>query len=130
MARLQEQYKSELSGEIQKKLGLKNPMEVPRITKITINMGVGEAVADKKIMEKARGDMEKIAGQRPVDWNKIWLIIGLLLSPGLLLGLIGMFTVALAGIGVAIGIIGFFLLVIGIVISVVIFRQASALDDV
>jgi len=53
-------------GEIQKKLGLKNIMEVPRITKITLNMGIGEAVADKKVIENARADMEKISGQRPV----------------------------------------------------------------
>ena len=66
MARLQEKFKAELVGEIQKKLGLKNTMEVPKITKITLNMGVGEAVADKKVMENARGDMEKIAGQKPV----------------------------------------------------------------
>jgi large subunit ribosomal protein L5 len=66
MSRLQEKYQNELAGEIQKKLGLKNTMEVPRITKITLNMGVGAAVADKKIMENARNDMEKIAGQRPV----------------------------------------------------------------
>lgn len=66
MARLQEKYKSELVGEIQQKLGLKNPMQVPKITKITLNMGVGEAVADKKVMEHARADMKKIAGQNPV----------------------------------------------------------------
>ncbi len=66
MARLQEKYKAELVGEIQKKLGFKNAMEVPKITKITLNMGVGEAVADKKVMEHARGDMEKISGQKPV----------------------------------------------------------------
>ena len=66
MARLYEQYQSELAGQIQKKLGLKNPMEVPKITKITLNMGVGEAVADKKVLANARGDMEKIAGQKPV----------------------------------------------------------------
>jgi large subunit ribosomal protein L5 len=66
MSRLQEQYKSELAGEIQKKLGLKNTQQVPRITKITLNMGVGEAVADKKVLEKARADMEKISGQKPV----------------------------------------------------------------
>ncbi len=66
MSRLQEKYQNELAGQIQKKLGLKNPMEVPKITKITLNMGVGEAIADKKIMENARADMEKIAGQRPV----------------------------------------------------------------
>jgi len=64
MSRLQEQYKTELLGEVQKKLGLTNTQQVPRITKITLNMGVGEAVADKKILEKARQDMEKISGQR------------------------------------------------------------------
>ena len=66
MSRLQEKYQNELAGEIQKKLGLTNPMEVPKITKITVNMGVGEAVTDKKIMENARADLEKITGQRPV----------------------------------------------------------------
>jgi large subunit ribosomal protein L5 len=66
MSRLQEKYQNELMGELQQKLGLKNPMEVPRITKITLNMGVGGAVADKKVLENARADMEKIAGQRPV----------------------------------------------------------------
>ena len=66
MSRLQEKYQNELAGEIQKKLGLKNPMEIPKITKITLNMGVGDAVADKKIIEKARADMERIAGQKPV----------------------------------------------------------------
>jgi len=65
MARLQEQYRSELHAKIQEKLGLKNPMEVPRITKITLNMGVGGAVADKKILDNAVADMEKIAGQKP-----------------------------------------------------------------
>ena len=64
MARLQEKYKTEIAGELQKTLGLANPMEVPKITKITLNMGVGEAVADKKVLENARGDMEKISGQR------------------------------------------------------------------
>ena len=66
MARLQKKFKTVLAGEIQKKLDLKNPMEVPRITKITLNMGVGEAVADKKVMEHARADMKKISGQNPV----------------------------------------------------------------
>ena len=66
MARLQEKYKAELRTQLQQKLGLSNPMEVPKITKITLNMGVGEAVADKKVLEQARGDMEKISGQRPV----------------------------------------------------------------
>ncbi|MDH3746996.1 MAG: 50S ribosomal protein L5 [Gammaproteobacteria bacterium] len=66
MARLQEKFDTELAGEIQKKLGLNNPMQVPKITKITLNMGVGEAVADKKVLENARADMEKIAGQKPI----------------------------------------------------------------
>ena len=64
MARLQEQYLNELRGQIQQKLGLNNVMEVPKITKITLNMGVGEAVADKKVLENAIADMEKIAGQK------------------------------------------------------------------
>jgi len=64
MARLQEQYVNELRDQIQQKLGLKNVMEVPKITKITLNMGVGEAVADKKILDNAIADMEKIAGQK------------------------------------------------------------------
>ena len=66
MSRLQEKFNTELKGELQKKLGLDNPMQVPKITKITLNMGVGEALADKKVLENARSDMEKIAGQRPV----------------------------------------------------------------
>ena len=66
MSRLQEKYQNELAGEIQKKLGLKNPMEVPKITKITLNMGVGEAVADKKVMDKAVGDLTAITGQKPI----------------------------------------------------------------
>jgi large subunit ribosomal protein L5 len=64
MSRLQEQFKNELHGQIMQKLGLKNAMEVPRITKITLNMGVGEAVADKKVLNHAVADLEKIAGQK------------------------------------------------------------------
>lgn len=66
MARLQEMYNSELHGKIKQKLGLDNAMQVPRITKITLNMGVGEAVADRKVLDNAMNDMEKIAGQKPV----------------------------------------------------------------
>lgn len=66
MARLQEQYENKLKVQIQKTLGVNNLMEVPRIIKITLNMGVGEAVADKKVLQNAVNDMEKIAGQRPV----------------------------------------------------------------
>jgi large subunit ribosomal protein L5 len=65
-ARLQAQYKEKIVPELVKKFGYKSVMEVPRISKITLNMGVGEAVADKKIMENAVGDMTKIAGQKPV----------------------------------------------------------------
>jgi len=66
MARLQEIYKNTVVGELSSKFGYKSVMEVPRITKITLNMGVGEAVADKKVLENAVGDMQKIAGQKPV----------------------------------------------------------------
>ncbi|HSM30758.1 MAG TPA: 50S ribosomal protein L5 [Woeseiaceae bacterium] len=69
MSRLQEKFENELMGELQQKLGLENPMEVPRITKITLNMGVGGAIADKKVLESARSDMEKISGQRPITCN-------------------------------------------------------------
>jgi len=66
MARLQEFYKETVAPGLREKFGYKSVMEVPRITKITLNMGVGEAVGDKKILENALGDMTKIAGQKPV----------------------------------------------------------------
>jgi large subunit ribosomal protein L5 len=66
MARLREVYKNELAGKLQQELGLTNAMEAPRITKITLNMGVGEALGDKKILDNAVRDMQKIAGQKPV----------------------------------------------------------------
>ncbi|UZJ44626.1 50S ribosomal protein L5 [Marinimicrobium sp. C6131] len=66
MARLKELYSKELAPKLKEELGLANVMEVPRITKITINMGVGEAVGDKKVLENAIGDLEKIAGQKVV----------------------------------------------------------------
>lgn len=66
MARLFDFYKAEVVPALTAKFGYKSPMEVPRITKITLNMGVGEAVADKKVLEHAVGDMVKIAGQKPV----------------------------------------------------------------
>ena len=66
MARLLDYYKNTVVQDLTKKFGYKSPMEVPRITKITLNMGVGEAVADKKVLEFAVGDMTKIAGQKPV----------------------------------------------------------------
>lgn len=66
MARLREFYKDTVVPELIKQFGYKSVMEVPRIEKITLNMGVGEAVADKKVMEHAVADLEKIAGQKPV----------------------------------------------------------------
>jgi len=66
MARLQEHYRKTVVPELVKKFGYKSLMEVPRIEKITLNMGVGEAVADKKNLENAIGDLTKIAGQKPV----------------------------------------------------------------
>lgn len=66
MARLKEKYRSELVPKLKEELGLANVMEVPKITKITINMGVGEAVGDKKILDHAVSDLEKISGQKPI----------------------------------------------------------------
>ena len=64
MARLKEKYNQEIKTNLQKKLGLSNAMEVPKIKKITVNMGVGEAAQDKKTIEKAVADLEKLAGQK------------------------------------------------------------------
>jgi len=66
MARLHELYKQTVMPELSKKFAYKSVMEIPRITKITLNMGVGEAVGDKKVLEHATGDMIKIGGQKPV----------------------------------------------------------------
>lgn len=66
MARLQQFYNDTVVKQLIERFGYKSVMEVPRIKKITLNMGVGEAVADKKVMEHAVGDMRKIAGQKPV----------------------------------------------------------------
>jgi large subunit ribosomal protein L5 len=66
MARLHEHYREKVVPELTKKFGYKSAMEVPRITKITVNMGVGEATADKKILDNAVADLTKIAGQKPV----------------------------------------------------------------
>ena len=66
MARFQEIYRDKVAPALVEKFGYKSVMEVPRITKITLNMGVSEAVADKKVMDHAVGDLTKIAGQKPV----------------------------------------------------------------
>jgi large subunit ribosomal protein L5 len=65
MARLQKLYREKIVPELKANLGLENTMQVPRILKITVNMGVGEAVADKKIIDNATADMTKITGQKP-----------------------------------------------------------------
>ncbi|MGD8631183.1 MAG: 50S ribosomal protein L5 [Gammaproteobacteria bacterium] len=69
MARLKDFYQDTVIGQLKEQFGYKNPMQVPRITKITLNMGVGEAVADRKVMEHAVADMTKIAGQKPIVIN-------------------------------------------------------------
>jgi large subunit ribosomal protein L5 len=66
MARLQQLYRDKIVSELQKSLGLENPMQVPKITRITVNMGVGEAVADKKAMDGAVGDLTALTGQKPL----------------------------------------------------------------
>lgn len=66
MARLQKIYNDELRKKLQEQLSLKSVMEVPKITKVTLNMGLGEAVTDKKVMEHALSNLEQIAGQKPV----------------------------------------------------------------
>jgi large subunit ribosomal protein L5 len=66
MARLQQHYREKVVPDLTAKFGYKSPMQVPRLTKITLNMGVSEAVADKKVMDHAVSDMGKIAGQKPV----------------------------------------------------------------
>jgi large subunit ribosomal protein L5 len=66
MARLQQIFREKIAAELTAKFGYRSPMQVPRITKITLNMGVSEAVADKKVMDHAVSDLTKIAGQKPV----------------------------------------------------------------
>ena len=69
MARLKDFYQDTVIGQLKEQFAYKNPMQVPRITKITLNMGVGEAVADRKVMEHAVADMTRIAGQKPIVIN-------------------------------------------------------------
>ncbi len=66
MARLRELYREKMIPQLMDRFGYKSPMQVPRIEKITLNMGVGEALSDKKVLEFAAGDMRKIAGQQPI----------------------------------------------------------------
>ena len=86
MARLQEFYKETVSPELRQKFGYKSVMEVPRITKITLNMGVGEAVGDKKVLDYAVGDLQKIAGQKPVTTKAKKSIAGFKIRDGYPIG--------------------------------------------
>ena len=86
MARLLDFYKNTVVQELTTKFGYKSNMQVPRITKITLNMGVGEAVADKKVLEHAVSDMTKIAGQKPVVTKSRKSIAGFKIRDGYPIG--------------------------------------------
>ncbi|MDS4016373.1 MAG: 50S ribosomal protein L5 [Candidatus Accumulibacter sp.] len=86
MARLLDYYKTKVIADLTNKFGYKSPMEVPRITKVTLNMGVGEAVADKKVLENAVGDMTRIAGQKPVITKAKKSIAGFKIRTGYAVG--------------------------------------------
>ena len=86
MARLQEYYKETVAPALQKQFGYKSVMEIPRITKIVLNMGVGEAIGDKKILDNAVGDMQKIAGQKPVVTKARKAIAGFKIREGYPIG--------------------------------------------
>jgi large subunit ribosomal protein L5 len=86
MARMLDFYKNTVVPELTKKFGYKSAMEIPRITKITLNMGVGEAVADKKVLEHAVGDMTKISGQKPVVTKSRKSIAGFKIRDGYPIG--------------------------------------------
>lgn len=86
MARFQKHYREKVVPELTKQFGYKSPMQVPRLIKITLNMGVGEAVADKKVMENAVADLTKIAGQKPVVTKARKAIAGFKLREGQPLG--------------------------------------------
>lgn len=82
MARLKVLYEQQLAKQLKEELNLANAMEIPRITKITLNMGVGEAIADKKVLEHAVSDLEKIAGQKTVITNSRKSIAGFKIRQG------------------------------------------------
>jgi large subunit ribosomal protein L5 len=85
-ARLQSIYRDTITPDLIKKFGYKSTMEVPRITKITLNMGVSEAVSDKKVMDNAVGDLTKIAGQKPVVTKSKKAIAGFKIRDGVPIG--------------------------------------------
>jgi large subunit ribosomal protein L5 len=86
MARLRELYKKIITPNLMKELGYKNIMQVPRITKITVNMGVGEAAADKKVMANALDDLTRIAGQKPIATIARKSIAGFKIRAGMAIG--------------------------------------------
>jgi large subunit ribosomal protein L5 len=86
MSRLQEYYRETVVPKLRKDLELANPMQVPRITKITVNMGVGEAVADRKVVDAAAADMAKITGQKPLITKSKKAIAAFKLREGLPIG--------------------------------------------
>ncbi|MFN7756777.1 MAG: 50S ribosomal protein L5 [Betaproteobacteria bacterium] len=86
MARLKDQYRENIAPELMKKFGYKSAMQVPRISKVTLNMGVGEAVNDKKNIDMAIGDMTKIAGQKPVVTKARKAIANFKIREGLAIG--------------------------------------------
>ncbi len=86
MARLKDVYKKEIAPALTKQFGYKSPMQVPRITKIVLNMGVGEATSDKKLLDNASGDMTKIAGQKPVITKARKAIAGFKIREGYPIG--------------------------------------------
>jgi large subunit ribosomal protein L5 len=85
-ARLQDQYREKIVPQLAKDLGVANPMQVPKISKITVNMGVGEAVADKKVMDAAVADLTKITGQKPLITKSRKSIASFKLRQGLAIG--------------------------------------------
>ena len=85
-ARLKDTYKTEIMPALTKQFGYTSAMQIPRITKITLNMGVGEATGDKKILDNAVGDMQKIAGQKPVVTKARKAIAGFKIREGYPIG--------------------------------------------
>ncbi len=86
MARLQTYYREKIVPDLTEKFGYTSVMEVPRLTKITLNMGVGEAIADKKVLEHAVSDLTKIAGQKPVVTKSKKAIAGFKIRDGVPIG--------------------------------------------
>lgn len=86
MARLGKQYKEKIVPELFKRFGYKSVMQVPRVTKITLNMGLGEAVADKKVLQSAVDDMQKIAGQKVIITKARKSIAGFKIREGMQIG--------------------------------------------